>query len=70
MRVTVPTTVDVRSRSLLVDQSVADQIAKGFRAVGIAAMADRAIKPLEKVGIERNANSAENAHTHSCNNEI
>jgi hypothetical protein len=29
-------------------------------------MADGAVKTFEKVGIERDADSAENAHAHSC----
>jgi hypothetical protein len=52
---------------LLSDQPVANQIAKGFRPVRVAAMADGAVKPLEKVGIEGNANSAQESHTYSFN---
>jgi len=48
----------VRRGGLLTDQAVADEVAKGLGAVGIAAMADGTIEPLEKVGIEGNADSA------------
>ena len=51
------------------DQSIADQVAKCFGSVGIAAPGDRAIKPFEKIGIEGNADSAEFAHGCSCDSD-
>ena len=53
---------------LLSDQAVSDEIAKSLGAVGISAAGDGAVKPLEKVGIERNTDSAENAHACSSTN--
>jgi hypothetical protein len=58
----------VRSGGSLADQAVANQIAKSLGAVGISAPAHPLIELLEKIGIQRNADSAENAHTHSCDN--
>ena len=44
------------------NQFVANQIANGLGAIGIALAADVVIEALEKVGIERDTNSAENSH--------
>ena len=49
----------LRGGGLLGYQPVANQIAKGFRPVGVAAPSEGAVKPLEKIRIERDADPAE-----------
>ena len=48
---------------LLADQPVANQIAKGFGAVRIAALRNGAVKPVQEIGVEGNADSAQFTHT-------
>jgi hypothetical protein len=43
---------------LLSDKTIADQVSKGLGPVGVTPPADGAVKPLQKVRIERNAYSA------------
>ncbi len=58
---------DSRSRvcRLLGNQAIANQIAEGLGTVRIAEPADEIIEAFEKVGIEGNTDSAEDAHGHS-----
>ena len=44
---------------------VADQIAKGLRPVGIAALSDQMIELIQEVGIDGNSNPAEAAHAYT-----
>ena len=46
----------------LFDQFVADQIAKGLGAVGVAAFSDEAIELVQQVAVDGDANSAQAAH--------
>jgi hypothetical protein len=55
------------SRGSITHQPLANQIAKGFRTVGIPMLAHPLVKLLEKVRIQRHANSIENAHSNSFN---
>lgn len=43
---------------LLADQPGADQVAKGFGAVGVSALLNGMVEPLEEIGVEGNADSA------------
>lgn len=47
------------------DEPIADEIAEGLRAVRITESGDEIIEAIEEIRIERNADSAENAHGHS-----
>ena len=49
----------IRRRCPLADQSVTNQIAKGLGAIGISVLAHPLVELLEKIGIQRHANSAE-----------
>jgi hypothetical protein len=51
-------------RAALANQTVANQIAKRLGAVGTSAPAHSPIELFEKIGIQRNADSAWNAHAH------
>jgi hypothetical protein len=55
----------VRGSSMYSHQLVADEVAKGFGAVGVTTLLNQAIKPIQKVRIQRNSDSAQNAHTYS-----
>jgi cobalt/nickel transport system permease protein len=46
-------------------QLVADQVAKGFRAVGVSPRRDQVIEFLQKAGIDRHSNTAKIAHRYS-----
>ena len=47
------------------DEAVANEIAEGFRAVGVAALLDEAIELVQKVGVDGYANPAEPAHEYT-----
>ncbi len=55
----------VGRRGAFSNEAVANEIAKGLRAIGITALCDGAIEAPQKVGVECNADSAEYAHGHS-----
>src|ERR1019366_6131568 len=46
----------------LFDQFLADQVAKGFGAVGVSAPADQFIELLQKDAVDGDANPAQTAH--------
>lgn len=48
--------------SSLGDEAVTDKVAKCLGAIGVTASRDGAVKALEKIGVERNANSGKDAH--------
>ncbi len=47
---------------LLGDKPFADEISKGLGAIGVAAFGERPVKSLQKIRIERDADSAQNTH--------
>jgi hypothetical protein len=49
----------------LAHQPVADEVAKGFGTVRVSAFLNGAVEPLQEIGIEGNADSAQVPHTHS-----
>ncbi len=55
----------VRALPGLVHQFVANQIAKGFGTVGVAAGCDQVIELLQQFGLDSHANPAELAHSYS-----
>jgi hypothetical protein len=59
----------IRCSGSLDHQSIADEVAKCFGSVGIATTGNRAIEPLEKIGIEGYTDSAEFAHGCSCDSD-
>jgi hypothetical protein len=52
-------------RGLFGHQLVADQIAESLGAIRVPALANQTVEPLEELRIQRNSNSAQNAHAHS-----
>ncbi len=48
----------------LFHQFVADEIAKGFGTVGVAALGDEGVEFLEKAGIDGDTNPAEASHSY------
>lgn len=54
-----------RPRRLFTHKAVADQVAKSLRTIGVAQPRDESVEAFEQVGIERDADSAEDAHGHS-----
>ena len=55
----------IGTRGPLRDQAVANQVAKGFGAVGVSEPGDEIIEAGEQIGVECDANSTENAHVRS-----
>ena len=49
----------IRNRRLLADEPVPDQIAESLRTVRVTPLSNGTVEPLKKLGIERNADSAE-----------
>jgi len=47
------------------NQAIPDQVSKCLRPVCIPERGDVIVEPLEKIGIERNTDSAKDAHFHS-----
>ena len=50
----------------LCNKAISDQVAKGLRPVRVTERGNMIVESLEKIGIESNADSAEDAHVHSC----
>jgi hypothetical protein len=53
----------VRRLPGLLDQFIADQVAEGFRTVGISALGDELVELLQEVAADGYANSTEIGHT-------
>ena len=47
---------------LVADEAVADEIAEGLRAVGVAAFLDGAVELVEEIGVDGDADAGELAH--------
>lgn len=54
----------VRTLGFLFDHGVADQVAEGFRAVGVSAAGDQSVELFQEIGIDGYANPAEIAHSY------
>ncbi len=55
----------VRTLGRFFDEGFADQVAKRFRAVGVAAAGDKIVEFLEQIGIDGDANPTEFAHSYN-----
>jgi hypothetical protein len=56
-------------RGLLSDQAFADQVSKGLGSIGIPALGQGPVKALQKIGVNRNADSAQYTHRYSIDLE-
>ena len=52
----------IGNRGSLCDQAIANQVAKYLGAVGVSKLGNEIVEAPEKIGIERNSDSTENAH--------
>jgi len=50
----------------LTDEAVADQVPECFRAIRVSALLNGAVKTLQEIGIEGDADSAEFTHARTC----